>query len=167
MRRNPIVCILIGVSIAYWVIAPFFKSRYVIEFIDGIVIACALAVTWAYGRKFLEGARQSKPDVLDLWIFGIAGSWSINAIDRQWRQIARVTDSEWMIHHHFIGYLLLLLAVFACCHLIVRGAVADGVDPRYRHQVTPEAWSLIVVAVICGIAIGLLAVAIDTILIGK
>jgi len=125
---RPVLITLIVITAVYWTSASFFPARYVIEFIDGFAISCSLAVMIVYGRQFLKGLSDPKPDVLSLVIVGIAGGWLINGIDRTWRLIGRVTSNPAMVEHHVIGYLLILLATFACLHLIVRRAVMNGMS---------------------------------------
>lgn len=162
--KGPLALSLIAVSILYWSIAPLFQARYAIEFMDGIVISTSLTVLVIYGDRFIKGLINNNPDIADLIMCGIAGGWLINSLDRQWRLYARVTGSWWMFDHHIIGYMLALLAMFACFHLVGRGASVDTFDQRAK--ITAEAWSVILIAMVGGAALGALAVALDRAFLG-
>lgn len=158
--KSPVLRTLTAVSAAYWLLAAFVPARYLIEFMDGLVIACSFMVMIVYGHKFMEGARKQHPDVLDLVITGISGAWFVTSLDRAWRLYARVTADFSLLDYPFVGYMLLLLTFFACMHLIVRGTMSNGMS-NPQAPITAEAWGVIFVSLIAGSALGLLAVATD------
>ena len=161
--HSPMVIALLAVTVVYWIVSVFVNARHAIEFLDGVVISCSATVMAVYGRKFNESLSRQRPEVFDMVIIGIAGGWFVNSLDRMWRLVSRVTYNTDMLDHPIIGYLLALLATFACFHLIVRGAIANGEAPDPRQRVTAEAWGIIVVAIFAGVAMGTLAVALDQI----
>lgn len=162
---GPLALLIIAVTIGYWSSAFFFRSRHVIEFWDGLVISCSIMVISVYGKRFWHGLTSGKPDVFDLVISGIAGIALMNTFDRSWRLIARVTGTWWMMDHYVIGYLLSLMALFACFHLVVRGRVTEK-SARQAGVVTSEAWGIITVAIVLGMALGSLAIALDIAFLG-
>lgn len=162
---SPVVRSIVAVTAIFWVIAPWFPGRQVIEFVDGIAITVSAVVMIAYGRRFRKSLAEQDPNMLDLMIMGIAGGWLINSLDRAWRLVARVTGSYQMMDNHMVGYLLSMLTLFACYHLIVRGADANTIE--IQRRLSAEATSLIVIAVILGAALGALAVSLDLFLLGS
>lgn len=155
MLRRPIMWILFGATAAYWVAAQFMIPRRIIVLMDSMVITTALSVMIVYSKALVGRLSSENPTALDMMIIGITGGWLVNAIDRGIRLVARVLGWDDLINHQFLGYLLAMMAVFACFHLLVRNVDKEG------PWTTTKAWGVIVVAVILGAALGSFSLTID------
>lgn len=152
---SPLMICLFLLLLLYGVLAFSFDSKHMIEFTDGLDISFALAVTWVYRRRVVDALCHKHPDVYDLLLTGIAGGWFVNAMDRGWRLVARVTNNYSLLEHHFIGFMLTGLMFFAALHLLVRGSANEG---RLGHGVSSEALRFIICAAVFGSLIGAAAV---------
>lgn len=87
--RRPIIWILFGVTVAYWIAAQFVISRRMIVLMDSMVVTTALAVMVVYSKALIGRLSSDNPTAFDMMIIGITGSWLVNAIDRGIRMVAR------------------------------------------------------------------------------
>lgn len=161
---SPAAATVVLCTVLYWLAAQFLKPHNMIELLDGIIISLSLSVFLAYGLRFRKGIFEHRPSASDLVIAGISLGWLTQGIERSWRLISRVFDWGWMIEHAIIGYFLTLMAISAAMHLMVKGAVqGDSIGVG----AAPRAWSSIIVALILGLALGSLAIAVDHALLGR
>lgn len=157
LLRSPVLRAFGVALVAYVAAAQVFEAETLIIFLDGEVLATATAVWLMYRRRAVNGLRHVHPYVADMILIGIDGAWLMTAIQTGWRMVARVMRQEWMVTSHVIGVCLLGIALCACMHMIVKGPATK--DQVYR-SVSAEAWGAILVALVMGAAIGSLALAV-------
>lgn len=155
---SPAVWTITAITVLYWIAAAYIQPRILIEFLDAVVASVSIAVFIAYSGRFAHGLCQKRASTSDLIIVGISIGWAVQGFERMWRLVSRVWNLPWMIEHHVIGFILAMLAVSGSMHLMVKGAMQGQ---TVGAGVAPRAWSSIFVALVFGIALGVLATTIS------
>lgn len=145
LARSRIVRVAFVLVAAYWGAAFFVPPTLLIQTLNYVLIAVAVAVTFAYLPDVLHAVQMDRVDRVAQLTLGIALSWTAVIINRSWVGLIRINDADWMRASPVIGFYVFLSILAGVLHITAPGAI-DGTVPRKN-------WVTIGVA----IAIGVLA----------
>jgi len=139
--------------VAFWIAAYFVPSYILIQIMNYIVIAVAVAVIISFMPSVLVALKRGYPiDRVAQLTIGITLAWVASTMIRLWSAGGRILELEWMRNSPVIAFCLFLSACAGILHLTAPGAI-DGHIPSKN-------WVIVGVAVgagclIAGILIGM------------
>ncbi|HEV7255743.1 MAG TPA: hypothetical protein VGN97_21915 [Mesorhizobium sp.] len=113
----------------FWLVAAFVPPITMIQLMNFLVLAVAIAVTVSYAPGVWRAVREDRTDRLAQLGLGITLAWVSIVLNRGWNAVMRFTHSEWMETHIFIAFCIYLSILAATLHITAPGAL-DGRIPR-------------------------------------
>ena len=137
----------------FWVVAYFTPAYILIQIMNYVFIAVAVAVIVSFMPSVLVALKRGYPiDRVAQLTIGIPLAWLASTMIRLWSAGSRILELEWMRNSPVIAFCLFLSACAGVLHLTAPGAI-DGHIPHKN-------WVIVGVAVgagclIAGILIGM------------
>lgn len=129
LARSRIVRTALLLVTAYWAVALFLPPTIVIQVLNYVLIAVAVAVTLAYMPDVLDALKMDRVDRVAQLTLGIALSWLAVVINRSWVGVIRISDADWMRTSPMIGFYVFLSILAGVLHITAPGAI-NGQVPR-------------------------------------
>ncbi len=133
VARSRVVKAAIALSAGYWLAAFLLPSILLIQVLNYVLIAIAIAVSVAYLPNVYEALKMDRIDRVAQLSLGISLSWLAVLINRSWVGVIRITDADWMRTSPMIGFYVFLSVLAGVLHITAPGAI-DGIIPK-RNQI--------------------------------
>lgn len=132
LGRSRIVRTALILVAAYWMAAFFVPAVYLIQVLNYVLIAIAVAVSIAYLPEVWDAVRMDRIDRVAQLSLGIALSWTAVIINRSWVGLIRITDADWMRSSPMIGFYVFLSVLAGVLHITAPGAIGGVIPKRNR-----------------------------------
>lgn len=133
---------------SFWLVSAFLPFVTMMEFLNGVALAVAIAVTIAYAPVWVEALTQDRPDRVGQLTLGIGCTWGAFILSRMWSISWRGSGQpDWMENSPVVGFFVYMTILGGILHLTAPGAI-DGDVPRRN-------WILIGITIGGGLVLGL------------
>lgn len=144
---GPILVPLIGIMIAYWLVAWGLSGTVMSEVVNGMLFGVSVMVAWAYGPGALASLRAQKLHRVEHLMLGIALAWVATGLSRLWvLLLINLHRPEWMVGNHTLPFIYFLIVLAGILHLTAPSSVPDAAGKMHTN------WWYIVSALIIGLA---------------
>lgn len=140
---SPITHHALALIALFWLAAYFIPAYILIQIMNYVVIAVAVAVIIAFMPSVMVALKRGYPiDRVAQLTIGITLAWTASTMIRMWSAGSRILELEWMRNSPVVAFCLFLSACAGVLHLTAPGAI-DGHIPSKN-------WVIVGIAVGCG-----------------
>lgn len=132
LYRSPLMRAIVLWHIGWGAVAILTDAKFMIELLNGLVLAVAVGIIVAYFHNVMIALRKRAPDDSDILVVGIWLAWVSILEARAWSTVWRAIGApRWLLDSDFTTHIISLSLLAGIFHLAGPEAIEGKVPGRH------------------------------------